>query len=233
MHIWDTKAVEKLLKCKCTGSYPGCMFCSDMHGFLIADSNNLIVFPGHRGLLEEEHYLRIFGQSKRCCPKYYFNSIEDLKVNNTALYLCDTESDQWTTGTIGKIDEDKREFFILKEVINNNKKNEAVVEKFTKVSCKNIQVHNAEDKTTLKIHDRVFLDYMSSNLWYKGTILSISKDNAIYSIKYDDGDKTKEAKKVTKNSVRLLYNDKVNKTELFQSNISANVNVTTQVGTEQ
>jgi hypothetical protein len=66
---------------------------------------------------------------------------------------------------------------------------------------------------------------------YKGTILSISKDNAIYSIKYDDGDETKEAKKVTKNSVRLLYNDKVNKTELFQSNISANVNVTTQVGT--
>jgi hypothetical protein len=214
MHVWDTKAVEKQLKCKCTGSYPGCMFCSDMYGFLIAESNNLIVFPGHRGLLEEDHYLRKFGQSQKCCPKYYFNYIEDLKVNQTVLYLVEADINQWTIGTISKIDEDKREFFILKEV-TTNKKNERV-EKFAKVSCKNILVYNNVDETVFKIKDRVLTEYENSGFWFKGTIKKISEDQEQFAILFDD----KEKRTVTKNKIRLLYNEKINEDKKFELNLT-------------
>jgi hypothetical protein len=214
MHVWDTKAVEKQLKCKCTGSYPGCMFCSDMYGFLISELNNLIVFPGHRGLLEEEHYLRQFGQSQKCCPKYYFNYIEDLKVNQTVLYLVEADINKWTIGTISKINEDKREFSILTETVINKKNEEK--EKFARVSCKNILVYNKVDDTVFKKNDRVLAEYNKTGNWFKGTITGISEDQNHFAIRFDDSD----FKKVTKNEIRSLYNEKINEIENFKSSVT-------------
>jgi hypothetical protein len=70
-HCVDTKALGKLLKVHETNSLAGCPFCAQGKG-THRSALDKTVYPGHRILLEEKHYLRYFGKSQICCPPSYY-----------------------------------------------------------------------------------------------------------------------------------------------------------------
>jgi hypothetical protein len=73
--ILDTKGFEDTLHVQVTNSYAGCMLCNLGKGHYIG--NKKISLIGHRAALDIRHFLRVIGQSKRCCPENYYNKIVD------------------------------------------------------------------------------------------------------------------------------------------------------------
>ena len=68
--ILDTKGFEDTLHVQVTNSYAGCMLCNLGKGHYIG--NKKISLIGHRAALDIRHFLRVIGQSERCCPENYY-----------------------------------------------------------------------------------------------------------------------------------------------------------------
>jgi hypothetical protein len=104
LHVLDTKAIEKILKCSCATSYKSCIFCDNIiTGLRPSDINKIITF-GHRHFLPIDHFLRKFGQSTNCCDTNYFKSNMGtrlvFKEFDLVLYLANEKSKKWTLGSI-------------------------------------------------------------------------------------------------------------------------------------
>jgi len=68
--ILDTIAVQDMLKCQTNQSYAGCFMC--IHGEGYREKLKRTVYIGHRGLTPLRHWLRYFGQSRKCCPPNFY-----------------------------------------------------------------------------------------------------------------------------------------------------------------
>jgi hypothetical protein len=77
LEVYDTIALQAELKVQGAGSYSGCPFCDLGRGMYRLDSLPKIHFPGHRVMLEDDHFLRSFGQSGNCCPAKYYDNLSD------------------------------------------------------------------------------------------------------------------------------------------------------------
>jgi hypothetical protein len=67
-YILDTVGANKLFKIKGNNSLEGCPICGSLHGITVGELNKC-VYIGHRQGLPDSSYLRIFGQTQRCCPE--------------------------------------------------------------------------------------------------------------------------------------------------------------------
>ena len=73
LHVYDTKAMEKLFRFRSVGSSNYCPICRLVFGSTRANLGR-VIFDGHRYLLGLFHALRSKGQSTCCCPKNYYTS---------------------------------------------------------------------------------------------------------------------------------------------------------------
>jgi len=68
--ILDTIAVQDMLKCQTNQAYAGCFMC--IHGEGYRGKLGRTVYIGHRGLTPLRHWLRYFGQTRKCCPPNFY-----------------------------------------------------------------------------------------------------------------------------------------------------------------
>jgi hypothetical protein len=92
--ILDTKGFEETLHVQASNSYSGCFVCNLGKGFSVGGRQ--VVINGHRRGLPIGHFLRILGQSKKCCPQGYYerhtgtSSALSKKNNNHNYNICYT-----------------------------------------------------------------------------------------------------------------------------------------------
>lgn len=70
-HVYDTRAMEHLLKVHGAGSCVGCPLCRLVPGWLKVECKKLS-YQGHRIFLSLSNKLRYIGQSQQCCPPNYY-----------------------------------------------------------------------------------------------------------------------------------------------------------------
>jgi len=71
LHIHDTKSAEGVFQLQnCSNNTSGCPYCQKIRG--IHDGAKCIYF-GHRGILPQNHWSRMIGQSKKCCPRNFYS----------------------------------------------------------------------------------------------------------------------------------------------------------------
>ena len=69
-HVMDTKALEPVLNMQSmTNSKFGCPYCRNAHG---QHNSWKVVYMGNRNTLPLKHFLRMFGQSGKCCPHGFY-----------------------------------------------------------------------------------------------------------------------------------------------------------------
>ena len=139
-HIWDSKALDKMLKCQSSGtSYSGCVFCKGITGKYIG-INGKMTYPGHRRILPLQHYLRNFGQSTKCCPKFYYEELPSLfAVEEKILYMPEIPVSKdnwkvvfWRLGILTKIEKNKDGSISYTIDIQNNEDNQDIKKKVIK-----------------------------------------------------------------------------------------------------
>jgi hypothetical protein len=189
-HLWDTKAAEKILKCQCSNSYVGCIFCSGIKGQFMTEFDTMI-FPGHRVFLEYDHFLRKFGQSQNCCKADYYKTnlgtLKRFELNEAVFYKTTNKSKNifWNTGTIDNIaasdcnDDNNIVYGVKDDVTSKIRKRKLHVLK-KKINLQNV---------IYKMKDIVLVNYNDSGNWYQGEITSVNTKQNTYSIDFKDKDK--------------------------------------------
>jgi len=71
MHVLDTPGMAAHIKMQGHMAEAPCSLCNCVHGVKRSGLEK-VTFEGHRGMLDETHYLRFFGQSAICCPTDYY-----------------------------------------------------------------------------------------------------------------------------------------------------------------
>lgn len=71
-HLYDAKAMEKIVKFRSVTSFNPCPLCRLVHSTR-GKQVGVCIFEGGRYLLDCMHVLRRHGQSKQCCPSGYYN----------------------------------------------------------------------------------------------------------------------------------------------------------------
>eukprot|EP01031_Cornospumella_fuschlensis_P030919 gene30919-37367_t len=103
-HVYDTRALEKVLKVQGAGSYGLCVVCGIVQGWGKKQFDK-VSYQNHRMLLPYEHILNYIGQSGKCCPEDYFSStairdeVENSFVNSAARRQ--NEATNWQPFTAG------------------------------------------------------------------------------------------------------------------------------------
>jgi hypothetical protein len=73
LHLYDTRALEDVMKVQAANANAACAFCGLIFGGLYAQLNK-VVYLGHRYNLPIAHVLRAIGQAKKCCPWNFHES---------------------------------------------------------------------------------------------------------------------------------------------------------------
>jgi len=86
VHGYDTRALQPMLRVhKESKTLVSCPLCDSTNTYLNTHFKKLAVYEGHRWLLPLSHYLRLYGQSRRCCPQGQYHCSQ-LLVDNTDLF---------------------------------------------------------------------------------------------------------------------------------------------------
>jgi hypothetical protein len=82
-HCMDTKAIGKELHVQECNSLIGCPLCRGFHGSS-RDFLSKVTYGGNRKALPIDHILRYIGESQRCCPPNFYNTMETQEEINIA-----------------------------------------------------------------------------------------------------------------------------------------------------